>query len=318
MFQHILIPLDGSALAETVLPHLFAIYKVDQPKISLLRVLDPSNISPELKPVDPFDWQLRKAEAESYLNEISRRLTTKGLRVEVFLLEGRAAEMIIDFAYENQVDLIMVSSHGASGISGWNVSGVVQKVILRARTSVLIVRAYHPPEEINGELTYKKILLPLDGSARAEVVLPVVSALAQTYDCELIAVHIVNKPIMPRRTPPSEEDLILAETLTERNRLEASNYLNDLQSRMGSKVTTRLYVENNLVSALHKVVEQEGADIVVLSAHGYSGETKWPYGSVVISFISYGTTPLLIIQDLPPDRMELSEAELAALEQGSR
>lgn len=318
MFRHILVPLDGSALAETVLPHLSALSRINHPKVSLLRVLDPSNSAACTGPVDPFDWQLQKAEAESYLKEVSRRLAADGIRSEVFLLEGRAAEMIIDFAYENQADLILVSSHGASGISGWSVSGVVQKVILRARTSVMIVRAYHPTQEMQGELVYEKVLLPLDGSQRAEVVLPVAAAIARAYDCELVAAHIVVKPVMPRRTPPSEDDQKLAATMIERNRLEATNYLSDLQARLGTKVTTRLYVESSLISALHHIVEQEIVDLVILSAHGYSGETKWPYGSVVISFISYGTTPLLIIQDLPHDRMELSDAEVAALEQGSR
>jgi nucleotide-binding universal stress UspA family protein len=73
-----------------------------------------------------------------------------------------------------------------------------------------------------------------------------------------------------------------------------------------------------VVSSLHTQVEQEQADLLILSAHGYGGETRWPYGSVVISFIAYGTTPLLVLQDLPQERIEPSPAEIAAKERGGR
>jgi hypothetical protein len=60
---------------------------------------------------------------------------------------------------------------------------------------------------------------------------------------------------------------------------------------------------------LHDLVEREGADLVILSAHGYSGNTKWPYGSVVTNFIAYGTTPLLIVQDAPAESSRSARAQ---------
>lgn len=66
--------------------------------------------------------------------------------------------------------------------------------------------------------------------------------------------------------------------------------------------------------SLHELVEREKADLVVLSGHGYSSRMKWPYGGVTNSFIQYGTTPLLIVQDLPPEEIELTEAEAAIRE----
>jgi nucleotide-binding universal stress UspA family protein len=110
----------------------------------------------------------------------------------------------------------------------------------------------------------------------------------------------------------------MMERLVDRNRAEAYAYLSELQARVGVHVENRLQVEDSAVSTLHRLVEEEGADLVILSAHGYSGEARWPYGSVVVSFISYGTTPLIIIQDLPPERIELSKAEITARELGRR
>ncbi len=65
---------------------------------------------------------------------------------------------------------------------------------------------------------------------------------------------------------------------------------------------------------MHELVAQENIDLVVLSAHGHSGGTKWPYGGVALNFIAYGTTPLLIVQDLSQDERESTQAEMAARE----
>jgi hypothetical protein len=75
-----------------------------------------------------------------------------------------------------------------------------------------------------------------------------------------------------------------------------------------------LLVSENSAASLHDLVEQESVDMVMLSAHGYSGGIKWPYGSMVINFIGYGTTPLLIVQDLSPDEVERTKAEMYARE----
>ena len=304
MFSCILVPLDGSALAEVVLPHLAAIARTGQPRIFLIRVLDPAGQATRPVSVDPFDWQIRKAEAETYLHGLVARLEEAGLQAVPEVREGRAAETVIEFAREVGAGLILMSSHGQSGISGWNVSSVVQKIILRARQSVMIVRAYQPVDAGLDDLYYRRILLPLDASPRAEVVLAQAAALARANGAECIVAHVVKKPEMPRRTPPTQEDIELGEQVIERNRAEAFRYLEEIKGRIDSPVETRLLVSESEVEALHTLVEEEGVDLVILSAHGYSGATRWPYGSTVISFIAYGTTPLLVVQDLPADRIE--------------
>jgi nucleotide-binding universal stress UspA family protein len=73
-------------------------------------------------------------------------------------------------------------------------------------------------------------------------------------------------------------------------------------------------LSDHAAESLHDLVEQANVDLVVLSAHGHSGGTKWPYGSLVVNFIAYGTTPLLIMQDLSPDEVERTRAEMLARE----
>jgi nucleotide-binding universal stress UspA family protein len=82
--------------------------------------------------------------------------------------------------------------------------------------------------------------------------------------------------------------------------------------RLPPGVETRLLSTDNVTVALHELVDREQIDLVVLSAHGYSGATRFPYGSHVVSFIAYGSTPLLIVQDLTPADVEPTAAEEVA------
>lgn len=322
MFQRILVPLDGSHLAETALPHAVAMAQAGGGEVFLLRALDLIGAVTRPRSVDPFDWQIRKTEVEMYLKEVAQQLEEQGVSARHAIVEGKAADEIIEFAHQNQIDLIALSSHGQSGVTGWNVSSVVQKVILRAQTSILLVRAYAAQRDLEGEqgssYRYRHILLPLDGSQRAECVLPLAETLSRVHQSELIVVHVVKKPEIPRRTPPTQEDLDLVERITARNRTEAEKYLTDLRTRVDAQMQVQILISDNAASELHRMVEQNPVDLVILSAHGYSGETRWPYGSVVTGFITYGRSPLLVFQDLSPNQIQPSPAETAAREKGGR
>jgi nucleotide-binding universal stress UspA family protein len=315
MFEHILVPLDGSALAESVLPHALAITGVCGAQVTLMHVLDQA--SPQA-PVDPGSWYFRKAEGQAYLQGISSRLYDLGRQCATVLDEGQAADCIIRYAHDNQISLIAMSSHGQSGLSGWNISSVVQKVLLRAATSVLIVPAYRSFHSELAGMRYQRVCAPLDCSQRAEVVLPLARKLAAGQEATLKLVHMVSRPGMPSHLPLSQAENELIEQVVKRNQREAERYLEEIRSRLAGEnmaVQTCVQVSENPIEALHEWVEQEGADLVVLSAHGYSGCHRWPYGSVTLSFIAYGTAPLLILQDLAPERIRPSLAELAAKEQ---
>jgi hypothetical protein len=144
----------------------------------LLHILSLSGRQDGLRAVDPLEWQLRRAEAESYLEGVRARLQEVGVAAQTKVLDGDAAEQILASARENQVGLAIISSHGQSGLSGWNVSSVVQKVIMRAPISLMIVRAYQPVQPDLGGLRYRRMVVPLDSSPRAESVLPLAAALA--------------------------------------------------------------------------------------------------------------------------------------------
>jgi len=118
---------------------------------------------------------------------------------------------------------------------------------------------------------------------------------------------------MPRRAPLTDEEKKLVDELTSRNREKAEQYLNDVKERVSGETEILIRANDDTSATLHEMVEDHDVDLVILSAHGYSGEAQWPYGSIALNFIAYGTTPLLIVQDLPDERQQ-TLAEKAAQE----
>jgi nucleotide-binding universal stress UspA family protein len=248
--------------------------------------------------IDPLDWQMREAEARAYLNRMAEKLSEAEMSVDRVLLEGEPATLILEHAHNENVDLIILSSHGVSGLTSWNISSIVHKTVNRVHKPTMIVRAHQTlPDDVK-EVEYNRLLIPLDGSQRAECVLPMAARIAEYHQAELILAHVVRRPEVPRRGPPSQEDIELAKELVERNLAEAELYLRQIKRRFSGDLNTHLMVGEDVADALHNLVGQETPDLVVMSAHGYSGSTQWPYGSLALNFIAYGTTPLVIVQDL--------------------
>ena len=317
MFTHILVPLDGSALAECVFPHVLSLAAAFDAPVTLLYVLERPRDTGPLEPIDPLKWHLKKNEAGIYLDRILAYFQNAGLKVESSIQEGPAAEGIINFANNNQVDLIILSTHGSSGMSQWNVSSVVQKIILLANKSILLVRAQEPAPLETQKARYTRLFIGLDCSARAELAIPVAIRLASHFKAKLIIGSVVQKPEIVNRLPMSEEDTEMIERVAEYNHKAAAHYLEQIQAQLsqtGIELSTRLLVSENQISCLHNLVEDEKADVVMLAAHGHSGEGRWPYGSVATSFIAYGSTALLIIQDLTENELKTTKKEPATVE----
>ncbi len=323
MFDLILVPLDGSQLAECVLPHVVAIARSFDAEITLLRMLEKNQAGASAQLFDLLNWQINKTKAALYLEKTKARFQESGLRARTTLLEGLVAEGITEYAQNQGMKLIILSSHGRNGLTQWGISSITQKIILSAQTSLLIVRA-HQQDIQAGELSaiplYQRILVPLDGSQRAENVLPIITQLAHIHKSQIHLVQVVQTPEMARQMPPAPEDIDLSNRVVARNREEAGYYLEQVKSRSyleGIAVQTHLITSDNAAVALHQLAEQEHIDMVTLSAHGYSGNHQWPYGSMVNNFILYGKVPLLIVQDLPA-KQELMPLELSSRERSER
>ena len=145
MYKKVLVPMDGSKLAECVVDHVKSIATGCQvPTVVLLRVIEPIK-PPGYLPRDMAENVYRDAQstaeiqARDYLTEMAERLKTEGLAVKVDIIDGLPADEIIRYAESNDIDLIIMSTHGKSGITRWFSGSVAEKVIGHSLIPVLIV-----------------------------------------------------------------------------------------------------------------------------------------------------------------------------------
>jgi nucleotide-binding universal stress UspA family protein len=146
MYKKILVPLDGSGFAECSLEHVKAVTSGSSAsKIILFSVVEPLSTETVYALTIAGDDLLRKAEmdnqteARNYIGKVKNKLAKSGLKVETVVIDGRAAEEILDYAKNNKVDLIVMSTHGKSGISRWFFGSVAQKVLQHSPIPILLI-----------------------------------------------------------------------------------------------------------------------------------------------------------------------------------
>ncbi len=144
VLRKVIVPLDGSLVAEVILPHVVKLCKKMDLEIVLLRIHEvprPDHIVQYEHTLDRL-WEQRRNEAQEYLEETARRLSESGIRnVSTVLLDADAAEKIIDVAGKTPQSLIAMCTHGMTGIGGWIVGSITDRVVRHSERPVLVIRA---------------------------------------------------------------------------------------------------------------------------------------------------------------------------------
>ena len=163
--------------------------------------------------------------------------------------------------------------------------------------SVLIV---HAPVAIHTSVgRYRRLLVPVDGSSRAESAVPLAARIAASAAAELLVAHVVPAPGLTEIGPPDAEDIDLQDRITRRNERVAMAYLDRLRARLatiGSPPRTIVVRDGDVRTSLERLVEDESVDLVVLSSHGHTGRAGVPYGSVTADLVLHSSVPLLIVR----------------------
>jgi len=155
MYRRILVPLDGSQLAECVLPHIETLDKLSKASVEIVHVIEPIELPTrggialsidDLKQIELHT----KNDAENYLHGIVERLKLAGIKARSKILIGKAADRLVDYIHKSNFDLLIMATHGRSGISRWIWGSVAEKILHSSSIPVLLVR---PPECIPGSKT---------------------------------------------------------------------------------------------------------------------------------------------------------------------
>ena len=295
MYSRILVPLDGSELAEQVLPYVRLIAQGMQAPIDLLRTFNLS-ISELEDPVHAhYLEQITSAfpgQAEAYLEKVKASLQDLGVPVSSIVQEGDAPLQIVQEAEKRPGTLIAISTHGRSGISRWVLGSVTDRVIHSTTTPLLVVRARDDGTAAQSA-RLKTLTVPLDGSPAAEQVLPHVADLARALDMKVVLVRVVStSQVFGEYVTFQYEEF--SKYLSD----EATKYLRQISSQLRlrgvSSVEERL-LHGPPANALVDFANETQDNMVAMTTHGRSGIGRWLLGSVTDRIVRHSGDPVLVI-----------------------
>jgi len=292
-FRHVMACVDTSAHARKVIPHAVAIAKAMEAALTLVRVLEPGPTAEG--PLDPVEWDIRRHQARDHLEQLVQEQRDEAGRIEAEVVEGYPAEKICLWARDHRVDLTVLATHGEGGSTEWDLGSTARKIIDHAPGLVLLVPLSAPEARI---VHYRRLLVPLDGSSRAESTLPLALRLAKAEGAELLLAHVVPVPELTEVGPLEAEDLELRGQLVRRNERVAHDYLDRIRARVvkgGVSARSLVLCDGDVRSRLARAIVDEAVDLVVLSAQGRSGHSDVPFGSVAAYLIAHAVAPLLIM-----------------------
>lgn len=295
MFKKILVPLDGSKIAEAVIP--FASEIATRSRAELLFVT-------AVQQVGVWDaalsLQVLKREAEvaaDYLATVERDLSGEGQKVATQVLDGDAAEAVLAAVEEAGADLIAISTHGRSGVSRWLFGSVATHILERAAVPLLVLRPKEGEDRGAPGPVVKKILVPLDGSEVAKSILPVIEEFAKTMGASLVLYHSV-APLSAYPGFESAGAAALGEAIEEMQR-----QAKEILARTAEEVVSR-GVEATTVVSLGTPVDgvltaanELDVDLIAIATHGRSGFGRAVLGSVADGVIRRSAdVPCLVVR----------------------
>jgi nucleotide-binding universal stress UspA family protein len=298
IFRHILVPLDGSRLAESALATAVWLATKMSAQLTLIHVIEkkaPSAVHSDRHLVTP-------EEATRYLEEVSRRTALTGLRVEthVHTVEvGDVARSIAEHSAELSPDLVVMCTHGKGGARRLLFGVIAQQVIALGRTPVLMVRPSKETPVIATMRDFRTILVPIDGDPGHEKGLPMATEIAQALHCRLHLLMVV--PELRDLTGSKAAASFILPGATRLN-LEietagAQTYLDQRATELKGKGIMADYETSrgDPARAIIASALRLSADLVVMGTHGRAGADAFWAGSVAARVVARIQAPLMLV-----------------------
>jgi len=286
MYTRILTPLDGSKLAERVLPYVKFLAGALQLPVNLMHVNDRETAVSAAYAMQGAD----------YLKEVAAAFPAS-LTVNCCIENGRAAEVIVDSASRNAGTLITMATHGRSGAQRWLLGSVAQKVLQAAINPLLLI---HPNKELrpSGEVRLSTVIVPLDGSHLAEKIFPDVVDLANRLKLEVVLIRTYTVPttgyFMATGISPPDIGGMGAKI-----KEELSDYLQAKVEQLhaeGIEKVSFVAAEGRGAEEIIDLAQKTTDNLVAMSTHGRSGMGRWVLGSVTDRVVCYCGDPVLVVR----------------------
>ncbi|MDD5081981.1 MAG: universal stress protein [Dehalococcoidales bacterium] len=304
VYERVLVPLDGSEVSEVSLPYAVELAGKLGAMITLLYVSKTTG--------DTFrhmqEFYLRRV-IETVKRGVEKQFgkpAAETVRVEPAVVVGDPAEQIVDYAEKENIGLILMATHGRSGVRRWTLGSVASKVTRSTRRPVVLIRAKGAGgagAREHGVLN--KVLVSLDGSPESEAVLPHIDDLAPRLKAEVVLVQIVEQAYHVFASEGGVGQIPFTDDEMKPLVDGARTYLKKIEDKLrdkGIKVTSEVRV-GAPAEEIIKFADEVKADIVVMATHGRSGIGRWIFGSVSGKVLREGNTPILLVRT-PGARIE--------------
>lgn len=299
MYKKILVPLDGSELAEVALPYAEELAARLKTEAILLQVVPRAyhvyayGEGSAKTPYTDEEMKPLRASAEDSLEKVANGLRDKGITTRTEVRVGTAADEIIKLADEIDAGVVTMSTHGRSGISRWALGSVADKVVRGTKQPVALIRAKGARPDVRKKDILDKAIVPLDGSKESETVIPYIEELASKLEVEVTLLHM----LAPDYYIYSEEQLKQMESLV----ASAEDYIERVaaqlkQKGIAAKAEFREVMQGTEAEEIIKLADEIQADVVAMATHGRSGVGRWAFGSVADRVLHEGNTPLLLVR----------------------
>jgi nucleotide-binding universal stress UspA family protein len=303
-YGRILVPLDGSKLAEEALPAAiaFAQRAGAAGKLILVRVSQAGYMI--YSRGGPFEVPLGEhKEIDTYLSKIEKEVNAQGVPVETVHTEGDPATAIVDMAHDHHADLIVMVTHAREGMSRLVHGSVADRVLQGAPVPVLLLKHGEEPARLFTPEAHPHLLVPLDGSELAESVLLRATSLANQLGA---AVTLLRSLDLPDLTLDAQGRAAAAtgsiRVIVPTERQKANEYLEKMQQRLQAHgIPTAIAVTEggaamDIAEQARALQEANQAVIIVMATHGRAGVGRWLYGSVAGAVLHLADVPLLVIR----------------------
>ena len=299
MYKRMLVPLDGSEVAEVVFPYAKELAGKLGTEVTLLHIS-----SQGLKDFQPMTQAYIGHAADVIKGGAAKPVTVNGEMVI-----GYPSDEIIRYAEDKKVDLIVVASHGRSGGKRSEMGSVAERVLRSAKVPVLLVPTAPRDPVPFDQWTARQMIVPLDGSELAETVLPHVEELAGKNglsSAKVVLVRACEPPAMPTYYSPELSEIPLhwgqyAQQETARCKQVSTEYLAQVEGRLkarGIDVRSEVLVgkaSDEVVNYANKTPHS----LIVMATHGRSGFSRLVYGSVALNILVGVSSPILVIKPMP-------------------
>jgi len=309
MLSRLLVPLDGSPLAEAVIPHVVELAASRTAEIVLLRVA----LGHHFAGGDPVEAQVRAVEdAKVYLATLETNLAAQGLTVKSVVRYGHAAEEILDHVRVGGADLIAMTTHGRSGIRRWLLGSVAETVVHHAPVPVLLVRAKGPllpavevPLAVDTSMTsapststpvrIRRVLCPVDLTPTCRKVMASAGAIAARFGAELTILHAVYDPLEApcSHIPHPPLDQLREEMI----RFAEEKLRKEMRRRLGSCPGASLVVvAGRPFQEIIRFARTHGVDLIIMGTEGRTGLNHVIMGSTAERVVRTAPCPVLSLR----------------------